>query len=1337
MLQMQLFGPGPRLDDPVGDSARQAVASLRGYAYQLYASGLAWLALPDGATLHLEVAEDYAVATREAMTGTQVRDTEASGGLTLQSEWVRDAIESYVDLVTRNPSREVSFHYLTTSPIGLERRTSQRIGNRPALEYWRRAAAGAELAPLRKLIEALDLAEPVAAHIKSFSDEAFRTDFLQRMHWQCGAPGLADVRRDLEAGVIEYAASARRLSSQTAVSLTPAILEKVLLTTVTEGARTLRRADLLKLIDAAAMVAVPIDQLSAAFQARPDEVRSRTTLLVPAGEVSIPALHAARAGLVASIDAARRVGGLAVVFGGTGLGKSLAARLVAAGDPALWSVADFRDLAPAETASRLARLHGELAASPVTHLILDDLNGMDDPAVRDALARLLATLRRRDATAVVTTYRTPAVTTLQSVAPDIADVVEVGYFTSEEVADLVTQAGGDRKYADAIRRAAASGHPQLTMAIVLNLRAADWSRGTLAKVLGGNLEAELGSERRAARERIVGQLTDEAYALLLRTSLIRGSFDRALAIKLAYLDPAVPRGGVALDRLVGPWIEPFRRGRLRISPLIQNAADEMLSAEECRAVHRCVAEATMLRPDGLEPADASVAMHHALRSGETGLVVGFAQSVVTCGPDMTDALAPYLTELMFLRLDRPIFPQDGAASAMMRLAQLLALLPYGTAEQARACWTTLEAERLEMHGATLFEGLCLSKLLLHPRTGELFDDWFETILRFDRLCLADPQLGEANSSFHSRAGGKPHITGVLFAGQIRSIATVAGFRAILERLSREDSDTRERVLSSFRPGRGDISVLVNHGWLRESRTDAFDWEVAQREYAACFDLATGWGNTMLASRCAIAQAICIDENGGDPDRALDVLTEAELCIGESIALGRARAKILWRRMDHAAALPLLVAAAEAGGQDRIEQAYIARDAGISAAALGEWDAARGWFDRAQHAAAKTSAIPSVGAMAIGLLADTAHAAFKAGRPDIAIEKMRDALMALPSIDPNGTIQEAYCHRVVRHGLLWLYREITGLELDGEETFYRPGAASNPEPPEAIRSHPLVALDMSFYLLAEADEALAAPTGYHRDFRKDLVEGPVLSSELSAAIKEDHKAIGSHDPSDFAARVRRHASMALMVGSGEARSAAERVTDPIRGTIPLATIDDAAQRDLRGAAEDYLLSFATAAAIARAFGSIDSIVAQGLAEPSLAALHPLLRRMGGEVSEIASDRDGAANAIWLVREDLSGRPAEFVWAGIWLVVHVSNSRLRDGVAQALIALIFAGADYLIRNTRFSLVTPAQTVPPVERLISAPQRDMASAARLLLTLAQAVGTRLPDIVRTRLEDINKAG
>ncbi|QCO03111.1 hypothetical protein [Azospirillum argentinense] len=87
----------------------------------------------------------------------------------------------------------------------------------------------------------------------------------------------------------------------------------------------------------------------------------------------------------------------------------------------------------------------------------------------------------------------------------------------------------------------------------------------------------------------------------------------------------------------------------------------------------------------------------------------------------------------------------------------------------------------------------------------------------------------------------------------------------------------------------------------------------------------------------------------------------------------------------------MIAAAEDGGQDPLERAYIAREAGISAAELGDWAAAQNWFDRAQTAASGLK-LPSVQAMAIGLLADTAHAACRAGRADTAILKLREAFV---------------------------------------------------------------------------------------------------------------------------------------------------------------------------------------------------------------------------------------------------------------------------------------------------------------------------------------------------------
>jgi hypothetical protein len=77
---------GPPQGDPVG----QAVASLRGYAYQIYVSAVAWLKLTDDEELYLEVAQDYAVAVHDALAAVQVKDVKAT--VTIVSEGVRQAI---------------------------------------------------------------------------------------------------------------------------------------------------------------------------------------------------------------------------------------------------------------------------------------------------------------------------------------------------------------------------------------------------------------------------------------------------------------------------------------------------------------------------------------------------------------------------------------------------------------------------------------------------------------------------------------------------------------------------------------------------------------------------------------------------------------------------------------------------------------------------------------------------------------------------------------------------------------------------------------------------------------------------------------------------------------------------------------------------------------------------------------------------------------------------------------------------------------------------------------------------------------------------------------------
>jgi len=122
----------------------------------------------------------------------------------------------------------------------------------------------------------------------------------------------------------------------------------------------------------------------------------------------------------------------------------------------------------------------------------------------------------------------------------------------------------------------------------------------------------------------------------------------------------------------------------------------------------------------------------------------------------------------------------------------------------------------------MFEGFMLSKLLIQERTGELFPEWLDLLLRLDSLINTEPKLAAVAASFRTEGEGSPDGIGVLFAGLIRGITTVRAFRYLMERLDGVSSNLRERLFSAFEPGRGDIRIMVNHGWMKESRTDTFD-----------------------------------------------------------------------------------------------------------------------------------------------------------------------------------------------------------------------------------------------------------------------------------------------------------------------------------------------------------------------------------------------------------------------------------------------------------------------------------------------------------------------------------
>jgi hypothetical protein len=108
-------------DELMGDSRRQAVASIRGTVYQAWCSIDAWLRLasPDQ-VIFLEGAEDFdVIGCENGDIAVQVKRNE--GSISLGNAKAHEALENYWALIERDPTRLVFMHYLSTSAAVFER----------------------------------------------------------------------------------------------------------------------------------------------------------------------------------------------------------------------------------------------------------------------------------------------------------------------------------------------------------------------------------------------------------------------------------------------------------------------------------------------------------------------------------------------------------------------------------------------------------------------------------------------------------------------------------------------------------------------------------------------------------------------------------------------------------------------------------------------------------------------------------------------------------------------------------------------------------------------------------------------------------------------------------------------------------------------------------------------------------------------------------------------------------------------------------------------------------------------------------------------------------------
>lgn len=1351
-----LFTPGPTFDSaPAGDAQRQAIDALRGYVYQIAASALAWLDLDANTKLYLEVAEDYAITAEAALKAVQVKDTAASGAVSLKSSAVRDAVDAYVDLVARNPQRRVELHFLTTSEITREQRIADRPAGEAGLLYWRKAAIAADLHPLREILEGSDFSNAVRAFVRERNNEDIRRDLLRNIHWECGKQSLPELLRELDDRLVVLCTDRYRLRATDSKQLANILLYQVLQKSILKdaNARVLSRADLDRLIYSATSITLQQSAVDAliARAASPlpgtpsgghalaissadrDWFISSADLPAPRGVIPRPIIRDA----ITKVLAVQRA---VFLVGSTGIGKSLVGRDVAkevAGD---FVIFDLRDVEVDETRRRLKSVLGRVAEVTSRTMILEDVNHLDDPSVATSLAGVINALNRRDRFAIITCYRAPSARTLSTLNLDANATVEIPYFTEDEVKAVVdANAGAPDVWGKVAYMAGGVGHPQLVHAFVTGMSARGWPRSDLKEVVLSGLQSEdVEAAKEAARRQLVAALPDAPRALLYRLSLLMGAFERSLALELGALPPPLTGPGDQLDYLLGSWIEVIGKRRYRVSPLVGSAGREILSPADQQTIHVAIA-ARMVSQKTLDVSDANIVLGHALLGKADRVLFAIAGSVLQADEATRDFLSKNFFLLRSARTDVPIYGDNRSISYLLRMAQFKLLAKDSESREIIDCKTAifreLEAEPVD-ELRSVSDMLALGVVLNTLGIASHLQDWFQLLLRYMDAVESDrvPLSLKAANRDRGKSGDDSNWYAMLFAIGVTGLSSISLLEKILGELNAVSRKRRTTLLEAYERGPGSYHILVSGPWLAEVRGETLDWADAAERYFRLAEQARSWGISRLASECYVARAVMLDEYGTKPADALRALDDGSEVLGDDVIIARARAKILWRHNDYSGAVAIMRSIADRISRDEpIARCFALREAAISAAKINDWPLAERWFDEARLSANQAMA-DDMPPMAVGLAVDAAVAAFESGKLGEAISRFAQSLVDLETIDPASSLRAAYCHRVARHAVLWLQSKAENLEVQIERQPIQmpPGTCSNPEPLEAIKELPLGPIDIAWYMLAQTEVISGEDVGVASTLSKRLEGGEIPICEVILRGKWLERAIIDSDFAIFAKHFREWLEGVVYLeaqGSGNFNA-----LDPPRGSVPSLSETELSTEHMRAIAEDAVLAFSIASILEGRHIEFTALEANLIAQLGKtfpgAALFACWR---GAASSAIDLNQVIATILLLLQKGEYIEPKQIWIIGLRLFEKGRKSNFRSFLVPAIAKWMRSQWTRIITDERFRLRWPMTAVPAIETALANKTNDPRFIAALCLGCEDSVAGSLNSSYREELRGL----
>jgi hypothetical protein len=394
--------PPKPIQVPEDEVARQAVDTWGGYTYQLDQTVLRWLRLGDDEVLHIELAEDIAVSADGRLDLTEVKRIQAN--ITLRSDAVAKLIGAVWKFQKENPGRLVSGALLTTSGIGQEKDWTFP-GDESGLSYWRVAARGADVEPIRKALLSLDLPSDLLGFVGDATIEELRSRILKPLQWLADGPSPEALRHTVEDQLV-IVGDRVGVPASSAINVRDALITALLDTIpLAPEKRYVTKAELIRIFHAKTLVTVPPALLQGmaipnAPPVGPAQAAARDVTAIP-----LSRRVTARQPLVDRLQSELLSSGILWFHGSSGLGKSTLAVLVARAQRGGWRFVDLRDVTPAAARSVLIGIAGSFRQSGVRGMILDDIPPDPDNALISAIGQMAQAVADADGVLMITGTR--------------------------------------------------------------------------------------------------------------------------------------------------------------------------------------------------------------------------------------------------------------------------------------------------------------------------------------------------------------------------------------------------------------------------------------------------------------------------------------------------------------------------------------------------------------------------------------------------------------------------------------------------------------------------------------------------------------------------------------------------------------------------------------------------------------------------------------------------------------------------------------------------------------------------------------------------------------------